>query len=487
MTFKNNFNQLYCSNNPNQKKKQPCNLLFQEQNSEKLKFNSRNLKKRESGFPFDEEIIVKDLNGIVRKVQIGSMENSWQGLKVLSINKDEKQFGSPKFIPIKDYNKGESSFLLKIRLADGRQIICSPNQIIPILVIFIRIHAYNNQKNTWSIDYKKAQDIRNGDNMLVLHKIPFSSNVSYYLFIPRILNWENRWVGIHRNDYLKFSFRKNQKTEDPLIKLINSKFQYSKPAKIYRTLWSNLSVSEKYLLEMEARRNQVKILVKIHEKVGYWYSSIIPLTNDFFRYLGWYVAEGSKDKNRITISQSKEKNYTNWQEIINLLDNLNFPSSVSGEKSIRINSNILAKLTVKLCSKLAQNKKIPFELFNIERANAFLDAYYKGDGCQKTAGLKKFTTASQQLMNDLVSILGATGYYCSIWYPSPSDNCYRITEINDKHYRRKFMGLIKFNSTTPLRVKYVKIIEKNLEIFNLKTEHGWFVSTNGILIHNNLP
>lgn len=437
------------------------------------------------GLPFGEEIVVQDSNGIVNKVNIESLKNSWRGIKVLSICREGNKFGAPKFVPIKDFFKSETSLVLKIRLADGRQISCSPYQVFPELVIHINVRNYNNLRNTCSINFINARDLKVGNNLLVLHKIPLSSNTPNYIFIPRFLNWEDRWVGIKRDEYLKFSYRTNQRTDDPLINLINYKFQYSKVAKIYRTLWSNLSNSERHLLEMETTRNRVEIRIKIHEKVGFWYSSIIPLTDDFFRYLGWYVAEGSTEGNRISISQSKEANYDNWRDIIDLLNRLGFPVSIQGQNTIRINSNVLTELTNELCSKLAQYKKVPFDLIaNYNRINAFLETYYKGDGCQLREGLKRYTTASRQLKNDLVSILGATGQFCSIWYPSSSDNCYRITETDGKHYKRKFMGLLKFNDVTPVKIKNVNLIKDYHEVFNLITENGWFTSTNGILIHN---
>ena len=439
-----------------------------------------------SGLPYGEEIVVKDPNEIICKVKIGSIENSWENLKVLSTNKfDSPKFGSPKFVPIKKFLKSVTSFLLKIRLSDGRQIICSQNHIFPKMVISISVKSYNSPESSFSIKYVNAKELKERDNLLVLHKIPFTSNVPKYIFIPKLLNWEHKWIGIKRSDYLKFSYRKNQRTNNPLIQLINSKFQYSRVGKKYRTLWSNLSNSEKHFLEMEAKKNHVEILIKIHENVGFWYSSIVPLTDDFFRYLGWYVAEGSTEKNRVTISQSKEKNYNNWIEIIDLLKRLGFPVSICGQDMIRINSNVLTELTIELCLKLAQNKKIPFELImNNSRTRAFLETYYKGDGCQLRGELKKYTTTSQQLKNDLVSILGATGHFCSIWYPSSSDNCYRITETDGKHYRRKYLGLLKFNSTTPIRIKSIRKVKKNYDVFNLNTENGWFVSTNGILVQD---
>ncbi|MHA2130562.1 MAG: hypothetical protein ACW99L_11355, partial [Promethearchaeota archaeon] len=349
-------------------------------------------KEIKSGLPYDEEVVIKDSNGTVKKVQIGVLEDSWEGLEVLSINTGNEGFGNPHFVLIKDFTNDNSSKLLKIRLSDGREIICTQNQIIPILIIQFHNKSYDSPLNDWSIKNIKATDLNKGDNLLVLHKIPLSSNVPNHIFIPRFVNWENKWVGIRREDYLKFSYKINQQTTNPLIRLINSKFQYSKVAKIYRMLWSNLSNTERKLIEGEAIRNQVKILVKIHERVGHWYSSIVFNTNDFFRYLGWYVSEGSIDKNRVIITQSKGKNYQNWREIIDLLVHLNFPTTNDGNQIIRINSNILTKLTLQLCSKLAENKKVPYEILTIDRIKAFLDAYYKGDGDQLPNGLRRFTT-----------------------------------------------------------------------------------------------
>jgi hypothetical protein len=389
----------------------------------------------------------------------------------------------PKFVLIKYFLKNKSTNLLNIHLADGRHILCTPDQSFPVMIIKIHNKSNDSPKSDWFIKDIKARDLKKGYNLLVLHKIPLSSNAPDHIFIPSFLNWENRWVGIRRSDYLKFSYKTNQKTNDPLINLINTKFQYSKVAKIYRTLWSNLSSLEKHLIEKEARNNRVEILIKIHERVGYWNSSIISLTNDFFRYLGWYASEGSTDKNRITITQSKAKHYENWNEIINLLERLDYPITNNGRSFIRINSNILMELTIKLCSKLAQRKRIPFKFLTNDRINAFLEAYYKGDGGSLPSGLRRFSTASRQLKNDLVSILGGIGNFCSIHNPSPSDACYRIVETEGKHYKRKFLGLLKFNNITPVKVKVIKKIKKKFETFNIQTDNNWFVSTNGIIVH----
>ena len=52
------------------------------------------------------------------------------------------------------------------------------------MVISIRVHKYNNPNNTWSIGHVTAHELRKGDNLLVLHTIPFSSNAPDYIFIP---------------------------------------------------------------------------------------------------------------------------------------------------------------------------------------------------------------------------------------------------------------------------------------------------------------
>jgi len=252
---------------------------------------------------------------------------------------------------------------------------------------------------------------------------------------------------------------------------------------MYKTQWSNLSDLEKDFLEMKVLKHHIRVQIKTHEIVGPWHPSVIKLSEDFFRYLGWYASEGNSDKNNIKITQSKLIHSKNWLDIIDLLNRLEFPSSYDDKKSISINSNVLKELTVNLCSQLACNKKIPFSLFTHNKARVFLETYFRGDGCWKDSRIKKykkFSTASKQLRNDIVSLIGALGGYCSI----KKDSIYRVTTTLGKKYRRKWMGEINFNGSTPVRIRFIEWINGDFEVYNLKSENGLFVSTHGIVVSN---
>ena len=118
------------------------------------------------------------------------------------------------------------------------------------------------------------------------------------------------------------------------------------------------------------------------------------------------------------------------------------------------------------------------------RGKVLLKNYYLGDGNLKKGKWKRYSTKSRQLKNDLVYLLGALGRYCSIINPKNSKKVYRIIETEGRTYRRKFHGLVDFNGTTPVRIKKIQSIKRELNVFDIETGNGWFVTTNGIIVHN---
>jgi len=96
----------------------------------------------------------------------------------------------------------------------------------------------------------------------------------------------------------------------------------------------------------------------------------------------------------------------------------------------------------------------------------------------------RFEQSKPDIKNDLVYLLGALGRYCSIVNPKNSKRVYRIIETEGRKYRRKFHGLVDFNGTTPVRIKKMQSIKRELNVFDIETGNGWFVTTNGIIVHN---
>ncbi|MHA2052962.1 MAG: 3'-5' exonuclease [Candidatus Hodarchaeales archaeon] len=321
--------------------------------------------------PYDEEVIVKHRKtGIIENRKIGSLTKDWQELDVLSISRKQKlQFGKPIFVPINGYYKRKMNKILTLTLSDGRSFRCTPNHFLP------KVLPYNGSQKPLNLmehfEEVPANTLNAGDEILIQHKILLSQAPIEKLFIPDFINCDSFWVGIKRDDYKKFSYRTNETTNEYIINLVNTQFRYSKTSKIYKAVWNNLSSKAKLTIKNEDR---FSIFLKIHDNVGKWYNIQIPLDDDFFLLLGWYVSDGSVSKNRFSISQSKKKHPGYWNEIKNLLDKLNL-SYYCNDQGFAVHSNILSLLLESLCGRGAKNKRLPLQFFNIKRANIFLSSF----------------------------------------------------------------------------------------------------------------
>ncbi|MHA2175260.1 MAG: DNA polymerase domain-containing protein [Candidatus Hodarchaeales archaeon] len=454
--------------------------------------------------PYDEEVIVKHRKtGIIENRKIGSLTKDWQELDVLSISRKQKlQFGKPIFVPINGYYKRKMNKILTLTLSDGRSFRCTPNHFLP------KVLPYNGSQKPLNLmehfEEVPASTLNAGDEILIQHKILLSQAPIEKLFIPDFINCDSFWVGIKRDDYKKFSYHTNETTNEYIINLVNTQFRYSKTSKIYKAVWNNLSSKAKLTIKNEDR---FSIFLKIHDNVGKWYNIQIPLDDDFFLLLGWYVSDGSVSKNRFSISQSKKKHPGYWNEIKNLLDKLNL-SYYCNDQGFAVHSNILSLLLESLCGRGAKNKRLPLQFFNIKRANIFLSSYFKGDGSWETnrrklpavkkdemkdtfdGALKRsFSTISSQLKNQLLILLGATGKYASVQSDLAENKWqqnvrYKIIETSGRHYKRKFMGLLDYNGTTPVRIKSIANSNLPQPVFDITTGNGWFITTNGVVVHN---
>ena len=422
--------------------------------------------------PYDEEVIVKDEEGKIFKLKIGELENNWEKMEILSIERSQESFGSKKFVKIKGFRKRITNEYMEITLSDGRELRCTKNHLIPKI---------EESKNIQEVE---AGNLKIRDEVLVCHSNPLNNDPPEILFIPDFIPLENLWVSLDRENYKKKSYRTNEFSSNKIIKVVNEKFKYSKVSKKYKCLWLELDPSEKKIIRQNSLDYDLIFLLKYGEESGKWFPVFLELPIEFFRLLGWYIAEGGTDKNRITITQSKKIHPLNYQHILALLQYLNYPYSHDNKKNLRINSNILKELIISLCSHGAANKKIPLTLLNKERATALIEDYFRGDGNLKKGKWKRYTTLSQQLKNDLLFIIGALGGYSSVVNPKNPNTVYRIIETEGRKYRRKSLGLVDYNGTTPVRIKNIKIVKKETQVFDIETGNGWFISTNGIIVHN---
>jgi DNA polymerase elongation subunit (family B) len=422
--------------------------------------------------PYNEEVIIKKKDNKVSKIKIGDLERNWKGKDILSIERNSGKFGQGKFVNIVGVNTRKAEDYLEITLSDGRKFQCTSNHIIPKI------------ENLTKIKEIEARNLKIGDEILVYHKNPLNTHPPKKIFIPNYIPTNNLWVSLERKEYKKYSYRTNESKENPIINLINSKFKYSKVSKIYKCLWDELETSEKFLIEKVSLNHDLHFSVKYGEESGKWIFCFLDLPLEFFGLLGWYIAEGSIDKNRISITPKKKLHPKRYNHIISLLKSLKYPFSYDNKKQIRINSKILKQLFIRFCSKGAAHKKIPLELLDYKRAKFLLKNYYLGDGNLKKGKWIRYSTKSEQLKNDLVYLIGALDGYCSVVNPKKPTDIYRIIQTEGREYRRKTHGVVNFNGTTPVRIKDIKKIAKKINIYDIETANGWFIATNGIVVHN---
>ncbi len=432
--------------------------------------------------PSDEQVIVRTSDGSINKRRISEIADDWKNLEILSIQNDfsESQFGTPIFTSLRGFSNTGKSKLLKITLHDGRILKCTPNHVLPVLRPKHPLGKTIRYPDM-GIQEIAAEDIENEDDLLVLHEIPLSKSSPKKLFLPDIIYTRDLFISVSRGVYKTRSYKTNQETEDELIQIINRLFSYSKGSKKYKVEWNGLSKNERRIIK-DAALNGFTFSVKIGTYPGRWMNSVLPLSNDFFSFLGWYIAEGSADKNRVSISQCEVHNPDNCTEIESIIDNLGWPLAKYGGKQFVIHSNILQRLVQSLCGSGAKNKHIPIWLLNKHNASILIDAYFKGDGNLNIRGNKRYSTASKQLADDLVMVLGSLGRYVSI-HRSNNGEMFRIVDTKGHKYRRKGRGLVEFNGTYPIRVKSIETLDTE-SVYDIETENGWFVTTNGFIVHN---
>jgi DNA polymerase elongation subunit (family B) len=429
--------------------------------------------------PFDEEVIVRTKTNQVQKRTIASLKDDWAAYEILSINADSDNghFGTPVFVPIKGFAETGSAKILRIQFTDGRLLRCTANHVIPIYSTE-RGRRYGKEFQILEIP---AGELKAGDELLLCNQIPLTTSPPKHIFIPDIIDFKPLLVGMKRNIYKQFSYKRNQSTDNPLIHAINRKFSYDKTRKIYKALWADLSEEEKALIRAS---NPDLFLVKIAKTCdapGFWQNIFIPLTSELFQLLGWYIAEGHGERNRFSITQSFKNKPENVNEILRILQQLNWPFAFYTDKTIAIHSNVLSAVISTLCGTHANNKQIPLFLLNEERAHDLLKAYFKGDGNYTLKGNRRYSTVSPQLVKDLIFLLSAVGRKTSLHRDS---GITRIVETYGKQYSRKYQGMMDFNGTNLVRVKSIEVEPQPQPVFDIETGNGWFVTTHGIVTHN---
>ena len=148
------------------------------------------------------------------------------------------------------------------------------------------------------------------------------------------------------------------------------------------------------------------------------YPEMIFKMDDWCEFLGWYLTEGSIQKQNkvpgtVTISQIKEKNLDNYNEILSCIERMGL---IPKQKWDGI--YFYAPQIAFLLSNYGHNffdKKIPCNIKNlsVRQLNIFLDTAVKGDGYQKGKAQILYTS-SKQLADDYQEMILKTGYNSTV-------------------------------------------------------------------------
>lgn len=228
----------------------------------------------------------------------------------------------------------------------------------------------------------------------------------------------------------------------------------------------------------EAKNINIEQVVKLHE--GGWQvfchvsnrTKVSPVLFDkskFCQFIGWFLSEGSIYKSkrktyktatrgehyRIEISQYKDINQRNFNDIDNLIAELGFYSNNQTSKyGISFCSEVLYLYLRDNCYNnyntteitKSREKKIPDFLFksSLERRVLFYTALYKGDGNKRNL---RYNTSSKYLRDDLVRFVVGLGYNGSHW--TVDGECNRLIYSNQarnifKHHikAQKYKGKV---------------------------------------------
>ncbi|MFA5759438.1 MAG: hypothetical protein WC942_08815, partial [Clostridia bacterium] len=231
-------------------------------------------------------------------------------------------------------------------------------------------------------------------------------------------------------------------------------------------------------------------------------------SEDFCRFLGWYVAEGYVGDS-ISIACGLSKKDTN--EVINLvkrLFNIDAVIDLQGRDNVVSFAYApLGRLLKELCGHLAQNKKIPeFLLYcaDISLIKAFFQSYLKGDGCLNDATNVSYNTVSRILAYQLNLLGTKLGIYFGVNVVKRNirDKIKSNFLLYTGQASRAQVYPIIFNLPNPNKVKskristkedadnfYIKVlkIKKSIfegEVFDIATEDHSFLLP--CVVHNSL-
>ena len=211
--------------------------------------------------------------------------------------------------------------------------------------------------------------------------------------------------------------------------------------------------------------------------------------------LGLFLAEGSFDGNKVTISlHSKEKDIAEKfvKDISSIFGySTNWFKQYGNKFYIEFGSKIIGKFFEYFCGNGSHNKEIRYQngynLITSSIAKDILDAAFIGDGHITKTNWKKYTTVSEKFALQYQSVLQNLGFTPILQKQYRKDKNsieFTISWLEDK--TRKHSRKMWFNETigTIITIKSIKEEEYNDNVYNIEVEEDNTYQLSSFTAHN---
>jgi DNA-directed RNA polymerase beta' subunit len=426
---------------------------------------------------YETDIIVRDANKHIRKVQIGEfIENEIKRSQKIDYMKDKdttyaecleyfeipscNEQGKVEWKRIEAVtkhpviNKDGSNTMLKVTTEDEREVIATKAKSF-LKLIDGKIIACEGSKlkvgdylpvSTKQIDFEETYklDLR---SVLPMNEYVYGSELEK---AKSVMN-EHHWWLKHANKTFTLPYNNS-----------NSVILFFKDNKnINRRSYMSEIMKPGY------------VYCKNFKTHIYYIPDILELNYEFGYLIGAYVAEGSVTKHNISIANIDDdylKPIKNLCEKFNLNYYINERNGRNNtthkSKELVIRSKILRDIIINLCGKLSHNKFISDKIIysNKECLKGLLDAYIGGDGSISKSFIISMCTTSKKVLVDIQNILLVFGIFSTVYTQLPRENRkkYYTIMVNGKQ-------AFKLASLLDMKIEY----KRNAVLEILKHTHNF--------------
>jgi len=430
----------------------------------------------------NEEVVIVD-KGLMKRIQIKDLENKdLKDIFIPTVGFDLKM----KLSKLTDFVKHpKRKKLLKIKTRTGREVTVTHD------------HSLFAPTKNFEIAPIECKDLGVGSQIVIPSHIPCGFNdivsINVFDYLPefrvqnfesdvrkaiKVLGWKKatKICGIGSGDIYNY-FRTNQKTNIPFNSFTG------------------------LMDEADVDYNITDLRVKSGTSLPL--PAVIPVSEDFCRFLGYYVSEGyysleEKKGGNVIITNSNKEIIEDLSKISNDIFGLSPDSRIVKGLGTSIQHRFsclpLAKLISRLgCGRICTEKRVPSIVFGLSRQKiaSFLRGLYSGDGCftssKSSCNCVRYFSTSKKLVEDVSYLLLNFGIVARIREKKQNGLSKRsiwILEFKDREMVETFLDKIgfvgkktemvirKWAHTTSNSVKFDKnILRKHLIKYSRRYRH----------------